>query len=278
MPQCDHCGGCSGGGCGGCGRELALSEGELSLLERFAQIPFLPVCRRADSETPIYLEDETYPAEEYSAIIAWLELKGLICLDYHLPLQNFDYAAYGDYPLHGSMALTALGQEALEALSVTGVQGAGYTHRFATLSDLDTLVESRVEVLREANGLDDEADLSAVARASRAYYEKALEAEKCLMVLVYDGERLIGTGGVSFYQVMPTYHNPSGQRAYLMNMYTAPSYRRQGVARRTLELLVEQCRSRGVTGISLEATAKGRPLYEAFGFVPMRHEMELPTE
>ncbi len=30
---------------------------------------------------------------------------------------------------------------------------------------------------------------------------------------------LIGAGGISYYRVMPTYHNPSGNKAYIMNMY-----------------------------------------------------------
>ena len=75
---------------------------------------------------------------------------------------------------------------------------------------------------------------------------------------------------------MPTYHNPTGQKAYIMNMYTRPAYRRQGIARRTLDLLVQDARSRGARAISLEATSMGRPLYEAYGFVPMTSEMELP--
>ncbi len=29
---------------------------------------------------------------------------------------------------------------------------------------------------------------------------------------------LIGAGGISYYRVMPTYHNPSGNKAYIMNM------------------------------------------------------------
>ncbi len=75
---------------------------------------------------------------------------------------------------------------------------------------------------------------------------------------------------------MPTYHNPSGNRAYIMNMYTRPEYRRRGIALKTLGLLVNEAKSRGIYSITLEATKMGKPLYEAYGFVQMRNEMELP--
>ena len=60
-----------------------------------------------------------------------------------------------------------------------------------------------------------------------------------------------------------------------MNIYTAPEYRRQGIAAKTLDMLVQECRRRGVDFISLEATAAGRPLYEKHGFVSMQDEMIL---
>mgnify|MGYP002591260415 FL=1 len=61
-----------------------------------------------------------------------------------------------------------------------------------------------------------------------------------------------------------------------MNMYTKPEYRRRGIAFITLDLLVHDAREKGITAISLEATAMGRPLYEKYGFVEMWNEMELP--
>ena len=54
-----------------------------------------------------------------------------------------------------------------------------------------------------------------------------------------------------------------------MNMYTAPAYRRQGIAFHTLDLLVKVIRKQGVSQITLEATEMGRPLYEKYGFVKM---------
>lgn len=80
---------------------------------------------------------------------------------------------------------------------------------------------------------------------------------------------------MSFYQVMPTYHNSTGKKAYIMNMYTTPEYRRQGITFCTLDLLVKDAREQGVSQIVLEATDMGQPLYEKYGFVKMEDEMEL---
>ena len=89
---------------------------------------------------------------------------------------------------------------------------------------------------------------------SKAYYGRALETGEHIAYLVYDNGAFVGAGGVSFYQVMPTYHNPTGKKAYIMNMYTAPEYRRQGIAIHTLDLLVKDAKEQGVLQIALEAT------------------------
>ena len=124
-----HCGACCGGSCSGCGGScsgcggtLQLTQGEIDLLFRFAQIPFLPVARQAGSEQPVCLEDGEAHKEELSRIISALSQKGLIRLDYDLPLSNFDYSEYRDFPLRGSMALTAAGQQAADQLEIQGIE------------------------------------------------------------------------------------------------------------------------------------------------------------
>ena len=148
-------------------------------------------------------------------------------------------------------------------------------YRKATIDDLDMLVSTRITVLRAANKLDDNVDMSKVERESRDYYEKALLDGSHTAYLVFDDGEFVGAGGVSYFRVMPTYHNPSGRKAYIMNMYTAPDHRRRGIAYNTLDLLVKDAKAQGVAAISLEATDMGRPLYERYGFVKMNDEMEL---
>ncbi len=149
-------------------------------------------------------------------------------------------------------------------------------YKRATFEDIDILTKTRIEVLRAANQLSYDTDMSEVERESYNYYRKAICDGSHIAYLVFEGNCFVGAGGVSFFQVMPTYHNPSGNKAYIMNMYTNPKYRRMGIASKTLDMLVRDIKKRGVTAISLEATDMGRPLYEKYGFVKMNHEMELP--
>ena len=146
------------------------------------------------------------------------------------------------------------------------------------MEKLEDLVKTRIQVLRAANKLDDTVDMNIVKEQSRDYYRHSLADESHIAYLVYDGETFAGSGGISFFRVMPTFHNPDGRKAYIMNMYTAPEYRRKGIGRQTLGLLVAAAREKGITAISLEATDMGRPLYEKFGFIGMEHEMELPED
>ena len=150
-----------------------------------------------------------------------------------------------------------------------------FEYKRATMEDNDELVRTRIIVLRAANKLSDDVNMSLVEKESFAYYKHALESGEHIAYLVYNDDTFVGAGGVSFYQVMPTYHNPTGKKAYIMNMYTAPEYRRQGIALHTLDLLVKDAKEQGVLQIALEATDMGRPLYERYGFVKMEDEMEL---
>ena len=147
-------------------------------------------------------------------------------------------------------------------------------YKKATIEDIGILTKTRIEVLRAANQLSDDADMTEVEKQSYEYYSKALRDGSHTAYLVFDGTNFIGAGGVSYYRVMPTYHNLSGNKAYIMNMYTSPRYRRKGIAYKTLDLLVRDAKSRGVNVILLEATEMGRPLYEKYGFVKMNNEME----
>ncbi|MBR5020756.1 MAG: hypothetical protein IKY17_03920 [Oscillospiraceae bacterium] len=114
------CGSCCGN-CGGCGGAMELTAGEVRMLLKLAEIPFLPVARKMSDDIPVYLEDNDETVERYSLILQCLEKRGLISIDYDQPLAGFDAAAYAAYPIRGSFALTARGIGVVEILEVNGI-------------------------------------------------------------------------------------------------------------------------------------------------------------
>ena len=64
-----------------------------------------------------------------------------------------------------------------------------FIYKTATQQDIDILVTTRIKVLRAANKLADQVDMSEVAAQSRDYYEKALKDGSHTAILVYDKDR-----------------------------------------------------------------------------------------
>lgn len=148
------------------------------------------------------------------------------------------------------------------------------SYKVATIEDIDILTELRTEVLIAANCLEEYTDMTDVKKKTYEYYQKAFVDNSHYAIIVRNNEHIVGTGAISFYKVMPTFHNPSGEKAYIMNMYTKSEYRRNGIAYEVLKMLLDEAKRRKIVEITLEATEMGKPLYEKGGFQNMKSEME----
>ena len=142
-----------------------------------------------------------------------------------------------------------------------------FVYRKAGRDDLNLLVKTRMDMLRAVNTAATEEIFARVEKGCREYYLESFERDIHVACLVFSGEEFAGCGGISFYQVMPTCSNPTGRKAYIMNIYTVEKYRGQGIASRVVDLLVQEAINRNIHDISLKATDMGRPIYERYGFV-----------
>lgn len=146
--------------------------------------------------------------------------------------------------------------------------------RIAAEDDIESMMSSRLEMLKVVNNLPEDYVYSdGIISESRDYFLNGNH----LTVLAFDGDEVIGCASMSYMWIMPTFSHPTGKRAHLMNVYTRSEYRRQGIARKMVSLLIEETWKKGATEISLDATESGRPLYRSLGFTDSSESMVLTS-
>jgi GNAT superfamily N-acetyltransferase len=145
--------------------------------------------------------------------------------------------------------------------------------RRATAADVDIIVKHRRRMFADM-GFGDEDALDAMAVAAQASIRSGLEDGSYVGWLAEDAGRVVAGGGLVIFNYQPSPSEPLPRRACVLNMYTAPEYRRRGLARRLLEKMIAWCSEHGFNAVSLHASEDGRSLYEAFGFKPT-NEMRL---
>ena len=149
-----------------------------------------------------------------------------------------------------------------------------FTIRETTPADLDIVLDHRRNMFADM-GYQDEAVLDAMLLTSRPFFAERLQEGRYRGWLVEDSShQIVAGGGIIIFDYHSSARDPSPKRPMIVNMYTRPSYRRRGIARKLMGLMIEWCRREGFGMVLLHASKDGRPLYEQLGFKPT-NEMRL---
>ena len=138
--------------------------------------------------------------------------------------------------------------------------------RLADHRDLETLVQVRLDFIREIFEPQLDSEIADLAFRLRAYYVEHLERD-FTAVLAEDGTKL---AAAAFFTVTDRPPNPrisNGRLGQITNVLTYPEYRHQGLATALIQKILEEAARRGVSRVELAASADGRPVYEKLGFV-----------
>ena len=136
-------------------------------------------------------------------------------------------------------------------------------YRRLTEEDLDTFIEMRINQLKE-EGAKEDIDLKP---ALRDYYDRHMADGTFVSWLAVDGDKIVGTSGMSFVEKPPYFGCPSGKMGLLSSMFTNPDYRRKGIARELLSRVVNDAKEYGCGTVQITASDMGVKLYRDFGFV-----------
>lgn len=138
-------------------------------------------------------------------------------------------------------------------------------------SDVKTLMNARMNSLKAMNYLfSDSNEEQKFIESNINYFQNG----NYTTVLAIE-EQVIGCATLCYYDIIPSFKHPTGKHAMLMNVYTDQSFRRRGIASEMINILIEDAKKKGVTEISLDASALGEPLYAHCGFIKPNNKMVL---
>ena len=144
----------------------------------------------------------------------------------------------------------------------------GIIFKKLTEAELDTIIEMRInqlteEYTSEGKKVPEDVDLRS---SLREFYTKNMAAGTYVSWLAMDGEKIVGTSGMSFAEKPPYFTCTTGKLGILSSMYTDPDYRRMGSATQLLDRVVKEAKDYGCGTIYITASDMGVKLYESYGF------------
>lgn len=143
------------------------------------------------------------------------------------------------------------------------------TYRLATVDDVEALAALKWAMETERHPEHD-ADRAAYLAAACASIQSEIERGAQIGFLAESGEEVVACAVLIWWPMLPTLTDLHRVRGYVSSVYTAPAYRRQGIARTLMETLMARAREMGMSRLMLWASEMGRPLYLDLGFIPSR--------
>ncbi|MEH2104651.1 GNAT family N-acetyltransferase [Nostoc sp.] len=147
--------------------------------------------------------------------------------------------------------------------------------RQANLQDLEALIQLRLQLLREAGDIKGESNTTNLTEATRKYLGEKMPSGEFLAWVAEVDNQIVATSGLVFFQRPPYNGNLSGLEAYVMNVYTIPMWRGQGIATALLKEIISFVRATEAKRLWLHTTEDGKRIYEKLNFVSTSKEMEI---
>jgi GNAT superfamily N-acetyltransferase len=159
-----------------------------------------------------------------------------------------------------------------------------FTIRLATSGDVDAIAEHRARMFEEMGEVPPET-FEILRAKSRERLRGLLTRGEYIGWLAIPAQRpdiVAGGAGVQLREVLP---HPlpcanegnkiaEGRHAIILNVFTEPDWRRQGVAVLLLQTIIDWARAERLDRLVLHASEAGRSLYARLGFVDT-NEMRL---
>ena len=134
-----------------------------------------------------------------------------------------------------------------------------------TVQDVEVIAHHRRQMFLDMGKPDDER-MAAMLETFKPWVRSAIAREVYAGFLAEFEGKVVAGLGLMLREYAPRLGDSSCVGGYILNIYTEPAHRKQGLAGQMVERALEECRARGIQMVTLHYSKMGKSLYEKLGF------------
>lgn len=139
------------------------------------------------------------------------------------------------------------------------------------VNDFWELRQQLFEELSEIESLEDRQKLEST---TKEFYLSHINKDLISWGVII-GNKIIASSSLCLFERIPYQGNLTGKEGYILNIYTCPNYRKQGIASQLLNEMKEYAKQNQINRLWLSSSENGIALYKEHGFIEKNNEMEI---
>ncbi len=146
------------------------------------------------------------------------------------------------------------------------IENSKFSYRKVRKDEASMLVDYRMQFLEELQGPQDPDRILCLKEDLKEYFQSSLAAGSFIAWMAELNQIPIAFGGMVIQKIPGHFNLINGIQGYILNMYTVPEYRKNGIGAEILEKLIDDGKKLGLNKIYLHSTRAGIEIYKRKGF------------
>jgi len=140
-------------------------------------------------------------------------------------------------------------------------------YRILCNNDMELFIKLRLDFINEFHKDVDETEKDNIKKSLRNYFERHIENNDFIGIICEYNGKVISAAYLIIGEWPANRAFINGKIATLLNVYTYPEYRRNGIGTNVIKIIIEEAKKQNISIINLLATEDGENIYKKIGFI-----------
>jgi predicted acetyltransferase len=141
-----------------------------------------------------------------------------------------------------------------------------FVYRKLCPDDRDRFVRLRLDFINEFHKDIGEVEKEKLKTSLQSYFDRHIKNDEFIGIVCEYDKKVISVAFLIIGEWPPNRKFLNGKIGTLLNVYTYPEYRKNGIVTNVIKMIIEEAKKQDVSIIDLHATEDGKNVYKKLGF------------